>query len=271
VLKVNKLSPKTIDSITYEDSPSFSGIVAGECKGEIWVDDLENPNIALVYSFAVGGFSIIGEPMNPEGYIKFETFMMENMLSKLKSKGIGCFEFTIESEKAKPYILNVFKDKVIETEDEYVFRKNDKYNKTIIIPEGYQILKVDSSFLEKLGNNVFDNQRFLTERLLESWGTYKDFLSKSVGFVAVDKNRIVAVVIGTARFKNIIAINIETEDSHRKKGLAIVLTHYFVNECVDNGLIAQWDCMDSNIASKATVEKASFKFLKKNRVYWFKI
>lgn len=271
VFKVNKLSLEAIDNITYEDSPSFSGIVAGECKGEIWVDNVENPNIALVSSFAVGGFSILGEPMNSEVYIKLQIFMMENMLGKLKSKDIDCFEFAIESEKAKPYILDMFKDKVIETEDEYVFRKNNKYSKIIIVPEGYEILKVDALFLEKLGNGVFENQGFLAERLLESWGTYKDFLSKSVGFVAVDKNRIVAVVIGTARFKNIIPIDIETEDSHIKKGLAIALTHYFVNECVDNGLIAQWDCMDSNIASKRTVEKAGFKFLKKNKVYWFKI
>ena len=49
MFKVDKLNIKTIGNIIYEDSPSFSGIVAGECKGDIWVDDVEVPSIALVY------------------------------------------------------------------------------------------------------------------------------------------------------------------------------------------------------------------------------
>lgn len=271
MLKVNELSSKAIDNIIYDDSPSFSGIVAGECKGDIWVDDVDNPNIALVASFAVGGFSIFGEPIDIEVYNKFKAFMIENMFYKLKSKGVGYFEFSIESEKAKPYILEIFSNKNIQTEDEYTFRKNDKNNESIIVPDGYEIFKVDSEFLRKLESGAFDNKEFLVERLLESWGTYNDFLKKSLAFVAVNQNRIVAVIVGTARFKNIIPIDIETEDSHRKKGLALALTRHFVNECIDNGLIAQWDCVDSNIASKRTVERAGFKFLKKNTVYWFEI
>lgn len=198
LFKVNKLSSRAIDKITYDDSPSFSGIVAGECKGDMWVDDVENPNIALVGSFAVGGFSILGEPSNVEVYSKFKDFMIEDMFYKLKSKGVNYFEFSIESEKTKPYILDIFCNKVIQIEDEYIFRKNDKYNESITVPDGYKIFKVDSNFLGKLDSDVFDNQEFLVERLLESWGTYDDFLKKSVAFVAANQNIIVAVIIGTA-------------------------------------------------------------------------
>ena len=271
MLKVDKLSSRAINNLTYEDSPSFSGIVAGECKGDMWVDDVENPNIALVSSFAVGGFSILGESTNIEVYKKFKTFMIENMFCRLKGRGVNYFEFSIQSDKLKPYIFEIFNNTVIESEDEYKFRKSDKYIESIIVPVGYKIFKVDSGFLDKLESNVYENQVFLVKRLLESWGTYDDFLNKSVAFVAINQNRIVAVIVGTARFKNIIPIDIETEDSHRKKGLALALTSYFVNECIDNGLIAQWDCVDSNIASRITAERAGFGFMKKSMVYWFKI
>lgn len=50
--------------ILSEDNPSYSGILAGKCKGDIWVDDAKNPELALVYSNAVGGFAILGEPKN---------------------------------------------------------------------------------------------------------------------------------------------------------------------------------------------------------------
>jgi len=271
LLKVDKLSSRAIANITYDDIPSFSGIVAGECKGDIWVDDEENPSIALVYSFAVGGFSVLGESANIEVYSRFKTFLIENMFCELKSRGVNYFEFSIESEKAKPYIMDIFSDKVIHTEDEYSFRKSDRYNGSIIIPDGYKIFKVDSGLLKKLKSGTFDNKELLVERLLESWGTYNDFLKKSVAFVAVNQNRIVAVIVGTARYRSRIPIDIETENSHRKKGLALALTCHFVNECADNGLAAQWDCVDSNIASRRTVEKAGFAFMKKGMCYWFEI
>lgn len=60
MFKVDRLSPRAIDNLVYGNSPSFSGIIAGECKGEIWVDDICNPSLALVFSFAVGGYSILG-------------------------------------------------------------------------------------------------------------------------------------------------------------------------------------------------------------------
>lgn len=268
---VDKLSSTAIDNLVSDDNPSFSGIVAGECKGDIWVDDIDNPNIALVYSSAVGGFSILGEPSNVKVYRKLKTFMINNMFCNLNSKDINYFEFSIESEEAKPHILDLFNDKIIQTEVEYTFRCNEKYKGNTIVPEGYKIIRVDYDFLRRLKSGVFENYQFLLERLLESWENCKEFLKKSVGYVAVNNNRIVAVIIGTARFKNIIPIDIEIEDKHRNKGLAIALTQHFLNECINNGFIAQWDCMDSNIASKKTAERSGFHVLKKDMVYWFKI
>ena len=63
-------------------------------------------------------------------------------------------------------------------------------------------------------------------------------------------------VIGTARYQNVLPIDIETKEEYRQKGLAYLLTQYFVNACVESGLVAQWNCIDSNIASRSTVVKA---------------
>lgn len=271
MFKVDNLCASAINKITYDSSPSFSGIIAGECTGEMWIDDFKDPNIALVASFAVGGFSILGELANVEAYNKLGTFMIENIFVELKDKSIDYFEFSIESKKARPYILDIFKNRVIQSEDEYTFRRNYKYDEITTIPVGYKIFKVGSEFLEKLERGEFANKEFLIKRLLMSWGTYENYLSKSVAFVAVNKNRIIAVIIGTARFKNIIPIDIETENEHRKKGVSLALIQHFVNECIDNGYVAQWDCMESNIASNRIAEKAGFKFLKKGTVFWFEI
>ncbi len=271
MLKADKLSSNAIDNISYDDSPSFSGIVAGECKGDMWVDDVENPNIALVASFAVGGFSILGEAADIEIYRSFKAFLTEEMFHRLKSIGIDCFEFSIESEKAKPYILMLFAEKNIQEETEYSYRRNVGYSDSIAVPGGYEIIRVDSEFLGKLESGAFDNKELLTERLLEAWGTYEAFLKKSIAFAAINNKRIVSVIAGTARFKSIVSIDIETEDSHRNKGLALALTCCFANECAANGYTAQWDCMEANIASRRTAEKAGFQLFKSRKVYCFEI
>lgn len=48
--------------------------------------------------------------------------------------------------------------------------------------------------------------------------------------------------------------------------MAVALTKEFVNECIDNELIVQWGCMESNTASKIIAESAGFQFLKKGEV-----
>ncbi len=106
---------------------------------------------------------------------------------------------------------------------------------------------------------------------MEAWGSYRNFLSKSLAFVALYRKRIEAVIVGTARFNNIVPIDIETEEQHRKKGLAFILTQSFINECLDNQLVAQWSCVDSNDSSKKTAQKAGFLFMKKKPYYWFDI
>ncbi len=79
-------------SILYNDNPSYSGIVAGECKGDVWVDNIVEPTLALVYSFTVGGFSIMGSPNDVSVYDDFMEFLRGNFFLELKSKGINYFE-----------------------------------------------------------------------------------------------------------------------------------------------------------------------------------
>ena len=52
------------ENIANDNCHSFSGIVAGECKGDLWVDDLDNPRISIVYSYPVGSFTFLGSIIN---------------------------------------------------------------------------------------------------------------------------------------------------------------------------------------------------------------
>ncbi len=256
-------------NILSEDNPSFTGILAGECKGDIWVDDVKNPELALVYSNAVGGFAILGEPKNNAVYDKFSEFLREVFFVELKSRGVDVFEFSVERERTEEYILGLFTDKSINQEDEFYYRKSGAYK--LETPDKYNIIRVDPNFIEQLQAGKYDNAEFLIDRLFGSWESFEQFFTKSLAFVATLDKSIVSVIIGSARYKNVVPIDIETIQEHRKKGLAYILTQYFVNECEANELVAQWNCIDSNAASRKTAVKAGFNLIKKKPFYWFDI
>jgi len=256
-------------NITNDDCPSFSGIAAGECKGDLWVDDLENPNIALANSYAVGGFAFLGAIKSDEEYKRVEGFIKKELFTMLKSKGIHDFEFSIESDHLTTSILQMFGDKEIQQEKEFSFRINNEIPELFNLSNEYAVHKVDDQFWNLINEGHIENGTLISERILESWDGFDDFFKKSLAFCITYSNKIIAVIVGTARFNDVIAIDIETEEAHRNKGLGLLLTGKFVNECVRRGITAQWDCVESNPASRKLAEKAGFKFVKENEVYCY--
>ncbi len=320
--KSDNIRIKGYENVTNDDCPSFSGIVAGECKGDVWVDNTDNPHIAIAYSYAVGSYAFLGSISNETESSKLKDFIYNSLFSYLKEKGFNCFEYSIENDDLKPYIQKMFEEKFIQSEKEYSFRYRENYNsseypspdnknfgysilgvnniqnlltdKYIIhnslpdnyiihnslpdnyiiqnsLPENYIMQRIDNDFWSKVLNGDYTNESFLTERLLESWGNIENFCEKSVGFCITYLDRIAAVILGTARFKNIVPIDIETKDEFKKMGLGYSLTIEFVKECLKKGLIAQWDCVESNPVSYKLAEKAGFQLFKENVVYWFEI
>ncbi|MFF2090781.1 GNAT family N-acetyltransferase [Paenibacillus sp. NPDC058174] len=255
--------------ITSDHCPSFSGIAAGECKGELWVDHLENANIAIANSYAVGGFAFLGEITSEEQYKEVERFIHEELFAWLKSKGINYFEFSIENDNLRSRVLKMFGDRNIKKEQEFSFRKKDGIPELLSLPAEYTIQQIDEKFWNLIDEGKVGNGAFVTKRILGSWESFDDFCEKSLAYCMTYLNQIVAVIAGTAKFNDVIAIDIETKEAHRNRGLALIMTEKFVNECVRRGMTAQWDCVESNLASRKLAEKAGFTFVRENEVYGF--
>jgi RimJ/RimL family protein N-acetyltransferase len=271
MIKVDGLKIINYEKVTNDWSPSFSGIVSGECKGNLWVDNIENPNIAIAESYAVGSFAFLGNIQSKEEYKSIEAFIKNELFIILKAKGIDYFEFSIENDSLKRYILKMFYDREMQKENEYKFRTNDKITELFSLTEEYKLYKVDYELWNLINRGNIQNGILVTERILESWENFDTFIRKSSAFCVVHLNKIIAVIVGTGRFNNIIPIDIYVEEEHRNKGLGLILTREFVNECIRIGVTVQWDCMESNSASQRLAEKAGFKFIKRDQVYWFDI
>lgn len=266
---------KDISKITVEESPSFSGIVTRECKGNLWVDEIIHPQIALAHSYAVDSFAFLGECHDRNVLHKLKAFLDDTLFLELKETGNDYFEFSIESEQLREHILSMWADKEMYSEQEHSFRIEpfDKINQSEenLLPDGYQLIEVNNVFWKQQMGGKYENPTFLTTRLLESWYSFDDFIEHSLGYCVVFENRIVGVILGTASYHSVVPIDIETEDTHRKKGIAYALSIRFIRGCMERNLIPQWDCVESNIASNHLARKIGFQEFRANTVYWFQI
>lgn len=267
MIKTNKIEPSKLKDLLSEDNPSFSGILTGESSGDIWVDNIISPSIAVVYSYSVEGYAIMGNSTDENILKNLYNFLINDLLPQFKD--VWDFNFSIESDDVKEKLFEMFSSRKVGSEAEYYFRSNLKIENSTILPDDYRVIPVDKQLLLKLETGEVTNKEMLTERILGSWKSYDDFLNKSIAYTVIYNNKIVAVIVGTSNYNNIIPIDIETDENHRKKGLASVLTENFINKCNEKNIIAQWNCIESNIASRKTAEKAGFKLLKKDYFHWF--
>ncbi len=262
---------KNVSHVINEHSPSFSGIVNQECKGELWVDSIDEPKIAIASSYAVGSYAFLGTYERPEVFLHLKDFLEKELFARLRENGCEYFEFSVESEGIHDCILDMFKDKSPETEVEYSLRVNKAPVSKLPIQREYQVKKVDSVFWDQLNKGAYENEDFLRTRLLESWHSFEEFEARSIAYCVLFHHRIVAVMVGTASFRNVIAIDIETEEAHRRKGLAHAMAVAFISDCLQKQLIPQWDCVESNPTSYDMAKKLGFEKFKENTVYWFKL
>lgn len=267
----NDLKIKNVMNVVNEKTPSVSGIVNQECKGKLWVDNIDIPRIAIAESFATGSFSFLGVYETMEDFMNLKDFLENELFNQLKELGYCCFEFSIDSENMCKNILEMFKDKSIQAEKEFSFRINAIPKNNQSIPNEYKIRKVDVAFWNTLSEGKYENEDFIKIRLLESWHSFEEFMDKSIGYCTILDNRIVAVMVGTACFKNVIAIDIETEEKHKRKGLASAMAVEFITDCLKNDYIPQWDCVESNPNSYNLAIKLGFEKMNENTVYWFNI
>ena len=250
-------------------NPSIAGIIAGICKGDLWLNDNKNPTLAVTYSYCVGGCGIAGEIDNGREYEVNE--FLERVFEDLLLQGNDYFEFSSEDPKMCKQILSLFSGKVIESEEEYSYRRENAFDELQAITDEYVFDEVKGSLLDDIIANKFNNSEMFMERFTNSWEGKEKFLKYSKAFVAIKADRIVGVILGSARYENIITIDIEVEKEDRKQGIGTRLTQIMVNECVKEDIIVQWDHVESNMASARLAKKCGFVLFKKRPYYWFKI
>ena len=267
MFKADKGNSKWAGQIVNEYScPSFSSVLAGNSSGEIWINNLSDPCFALVYSKPVGGFSILGKLNNKEEYLSFKSFIKRELFKELKAKDINTFEFSVDLISIEKDILELFEEYDINFEQELTYtREPIQEEKIINNAANYQIFEVNEGCL----SHDFVNKDFIANRIYEAWGGVEKYLKQGKAFIAVENNKIISIILGTAYYDKKLAIDIETLEDYKNQGIATNLTELFINSCKKENITAFWNCMKSNTASEKTAIRAGFDFIGERNFFYF--
>lgn len=188
------------------------------------------------FIYCVGGCSVFGKISDKKEAMTF----FEEVFAGLDEAGIHEFEFSVEDSTLRENMLELFPDKEMGSELEYSYRAGaEKIEEEPVVLKNCKIVKVDATFLKHLNET------------------------------AVDGDEIIGIIMGTGRYEKYLAIDIWVKENRRREGIAAAMAKDFLVECGERGICAQWDCVESNIASRRLAEGLGFQLFKKRPYHWF--
>lgn len=115
------------------------------------------------------------------------------------------------------------------------------------VPEGYEIQPIDLDMAE----TIAADPNLISPDHVRNFGTPQDFMDRGFGFCATNDGAIVAGASTYAVCSKGIEIQVNTQEAHRGRGLATVLSARLILEAWDRGLTASWDAANESSAALA--------------------
>ena len=104
------------------DNIEIKAVIDGINPGWIFVDSIESPTTAMIWSKGIQGFYFVGDENN----IEFNNYINEFIDTEIKPRAIeeklNRFEFSGETEKWDGILEKIFKDRSLNKSKQYIYK-----------------------------------------------------------------------------------------------------------------------------------------------------
>ena len=106
-----------------KSSIHYLSILNGNTRGLVWTDDPTAPRLAVVYSYLLGGFQIMGTPLQTaEEYAAFRLFFENKVFPLAKDEfELSEFAYSADTEELSDMMRVVFFDKELFEQKQLVY------------------------------------------------------------------------------------------------------------------------------------------------------
>ncbi len=235
----------------------IKAVISGYNPGWVFVDSLEAPKTAMVWSKGIAGFYFVGQEDNTSFNSSINGFIDSKVSPRLKQEGLNSFEFSGTSSEWDRALDQIFMNRNTRKSKQFVYKSaNDTplniYEK---LERDYCIKKVDRSLLE---DETYDVS-FLRDAILEWWMSYEDYLKHGIGYGIFHKKVAICSCVTSFMNDEEMESHIVSKPEYRKKGLATAAVSAFLKEAKSKNYSIHWDCMERNLGSRALAEKHGLK------------
>lgn len=238
-------------------APLFAGIEDSMVKaclqgymGNAYVVTEETPKAALIIS---GEYSFFGGDADSDE----AKFLMEQLFTVNPSeKTVGIFADT--EPKWEQKLLAITENNPVAVPRFGIVQKDYQFDEEVLqkyiqkVPAGFELVSFDEAIYDQAMAQEW------SQEFCETFATAEDFLTRGFGFAMLKDGQLVAGASTMTVYDGGIEIQVATEESYRRMGLAMPCAAALVRECAKRGIRPCWDA--ANLISKKMALKLGYEY-----------
>lgn len=242
-----------------------TAVIEKMCPGTIYVDDVNNPEIALIVS--PEGYYLVGNHKNDEFNKELRKLLDDVIIPQKIKEGEENISLNYYPERWEDIISVLFQDIYPVKVQGYTY----VFDQVTIdwrekIPPGFSLVRIDENLLK----TDLKNSKKVVEWTQTTWNSPKEFLEYGFGFCVVHGDTIVSWCIADCVSGTRCEIGIETDEDYRRRGFATITVAATVEYCLQHTFThIGWHTGVTNTGSIKTAESAGFKRVLMDTYYFF--
>lgn len=234
-------------------------VVEGKQPGKIYADNNINPSSCLILCKS-GKYLVAGDTSNTA----FNEFLSDYLYDSNNHNRY--FDLYSSSKDWIREIDEILLDNAAKLSRQLFYLDSSNFYNILdintILPEGFELKKLDSDLFEKYSGEM-DNS------YCDLWESSNNFIKNGFGFCILKNNEFVSVCNTYYVREGFAEIDIVTNKKFRNKGFALITCAEFIKHCLQNNITPVWDCDDGNEASKNLAKKLGFRSIETYQMHWW--
>lgn len=225
--------------------------------GRVWVPKLENSSYCLIVA---GDFAyLMGLPPKGERAL--------DLKGQIYESASHAYLFP-QDERWADWVEDQFLGQT-RTVSRYALKKDEHHFDTGLlkqymeaVPRGIRLKRIDDRLYRLALKEEWSRD------LCSNFEDEKHFKAHGFGYVAMKGREIVAGCSVYGVSEGMMEIEVDTRKDCRRQGLALACSAAFLMECLEKGIVPNWDA--ANLQSVGLAEKLGYVYEKEYRVYQLK-
>lgn len=254
--ELSKLNYNKIKSMIDRNisSNAFLSVIDGYSPGAVFVDDLENPITALIWSKGVSGFGVVGNRLSEHFTMNFMPFVNEYLVAFLKEQGHTRFEVNCINELLNDSFYELISAKKPDRWEQNLYAYDNNNQGYHNCEHEKKVYIVNEELLESQVNT-----ELIKETITQYWDSLDKFFLHGIGYCCLEDNMAVSLSYTSFISDSFHEIGVETLECYRKRGYAYSASCSVLDAVIAKGKVPFWECSADNIASAKTAEKHGFR------------